>query len=518
MPTLHWLTREQDLKAAANAEYRLLAEEEKYSYGDPDTGNLIVQGDNLEALKALLPFYAGQVKCIYIDPPYNTGSAFEHYDDNIEHTQWLSMIYPRLKLLKKFLAEDGSIWISIDDDEGHYLKVICDEIFGRDRFICNIVWQKRYSRENREAIGDSHEHLLLYAINPSNFKEIRNYLPLAEKQMKVYSNPDNDPRGKWQSVSLLAQGYRPNQMYEITAPNGKKHKPPAGNCWKVIKSEFEKEFADNRVFFGSDGNGVPRRKQFLSESKGLVPWSWWPHEEAGHTDEAKKEIIAIFGDENVFATPKPERLIQRIIHISTIPGDYVLDSFLGSGTTAAVAHKMGRRYIGVEMGEQAKTHCAARLKKVIDGEQGGISEAVGWKGGGGFHFFRLGDVVFDRDRRIKPDISFENLAAHIYFTETKTPMKKHKKKSPFLGIHDGTAYALLYNGILGDKSVNGGNVLTHNTLNYIKGEIEAAEKKKGKEFEYNQLVVYGEATRLTHVSLEFNNIIFKQTPYDIKVW
>jgi adenine-specific DNA-methyltransferase len=179
---------------------------------------------------------------------------------------------------------------------------------------------------------------------------------------------------------------------------------------------------------------------------------------------------------------------------------------------------MGRRYIGVEMGEQAKTHCAARLKKVIDGEQGGISKVAGWKGGGGFRFFTLGDAVFDNERRIKPDISFENLAAHIYFTETKTPMRKRKKNSTFLGIHDGTAYALLYNGILGDKSVNGGNVLTHATLNHILHDIDAAAKKKGGEPEYNQMVIYGEAARLTHVSLEFNNIVFKQTPYDIKVW
>jgi adenine-specific DNA-methyltransferase len=219
-----------------------------------------------------------------------------------------------------------------------------------------------------------------------------------------------------------------------------------------------------------------------------------------------------------FDGQKPEALVSRILTLATAPGDYVLDSFLGSGTTAAVAHKMGRRYIGVEMGEQAKTHCAARLKKVIDGEKGGISEAVGWSGGGGFRFFTLGEAVFDSERRIKPDISFEHLAAHIYFTETKTPMKKHKKKSPFLGIHNGAAYALLYNGILGDKAVNGGNVLTHTTLNRIMHDIDAAEKRKGGELEYNRLVIYGEASRLSNVSLKFNNIEFKQTPYDIKVW
>jgi adenine-specific DNA-methyltransferase len=220
---------------------------------------------------------------------------------------------------------------------------------------------------------------------------------------------------------------------------------------------------------------------------------------------------------------KPEVLLRKILEHFSNEGDLILDSFLGSATTVAVAHKMKRRYIGIEMGKQAQTHCYTRLKNVIDGDKTGISEAVGWKGGGGFRFFSLGDAIFDSERRIKPDISFENLAAHIYFTETKMPMSRHvcgkrKKKSPFLGIHGGTAYALLYNGILGDKSVSGGNVLTHNTLNYIKREIETCEKKNGGKFEYNRMVIYGEATRLTHVSLEFNNIIFKQTPYDIKVW
>jgi adenine-specific DNA-methyltransferase len=275
---------------------------------------------------------------------------------------------------------------------------------------------------------------------------------------------------------------------------------------------------DNRIWFGPKNDSVPAIKRFLTEVKnGTTSMTIWTYTEVGHNQDARKEVIG-FNKQSVFATPKPERLIQRILHIATQPGDLVLDSFLGSGTTAAVAHKMGRRYIGVEMGEQAKTHCAVRLKKVIDGEQGGISKAVGWKGGGGFRFFTLGNAVFDGERRIKQDISFENLAAHIYFTETKKPMPKRKKNSTFLGIHEGTVYALLYNGILGDKSADGGNVLTHKTLNHIMNDIDAAAKKNKAELDYNQLVIYGEAARLTYVSLEFNNIIFKQTPYDIKVW
>jgi adenine-specific DNA-methyltransferase len=523
MPTLNWRTRERDLKAAANTEYRLLVEEETYSYGDSDTGNIIVQGDNLEALKALVPFYAGQVKCIYIDPPYNTGSAFEHYDDNLEHTTWLSMMYPRLELLKQFLREDGSLWITLDDTEVHYCKVITDEIFGRNNFIITIAWQKRTSPDMRATISDGHDQLLVYAKNKSSFKQSANKIQKTGEQAKQYKNPDNDPRGPWVSSDYTATGFRPNQMYKITTPGGKVFSPPEGVCWKNVEDVYLQLVVDNRIWFGKDGKGMPRRKTFLSESQEQTPWSWWPNNEVGHTQESKKEVVSLFGADDAFSTPKPERLIQRIIHISTNPGDYVLDSFLGSGTTAAVAHKMGRRYIGVEMGEQAKTHCAARLKKVIEGEQGGISEAAFWKGGGGFRFFTLGEAVFDREGRIKPDISFEHLAAHIYFTETKTPMNRHssrkgRKKSPFLGIHDGTAYALLYNGILGDKTINGGNVLTHATLNHIMGDIDMAAKKAGAEFKYRQMVIYGEATRLTHVSLQFNNIIFKQTPYDVKVW
>ncbi len=392
---LTWYGKDEPI----HVEPRLLIENAELSNisKDLDTENMLIHGDNLLALKALEKDYAGQIKCIYIDPPYNSGSAFEHYDDNLEHSQWLQLMRPRLEILWNLLSEYGSIWISIDDDERDYLKVLCDEVFGRQHFLTSIVWQKRYSRENREAIGDSHEYILLYVKDKDKFKQGRNFLPLTEKQKKAYKNPDNDPRGSWQSVSLLAQGFRPNQMYTITAPNGKEHIPPAGNCWKVIESEFEKALADNRVTFGIDGNGVPRRKQFLQDAKGLVPWTWWPQDEVGHTGESKKEVNALFGSAS-FDTPKPERLIERIIHIASNPGDLVLDSFLGSGTTAAVAHKMGRRYIGIEMGNHAYTHCKVRLDKVIAGEdKGGITASVDWQGGGGYRFYELAPTLISKD-------------------------------------------------------------------------------------------------------------------------
>ena len=404
-------------------------------------------------------------------------------------------------MLRELLSVDGTIWISIDDHEGHYLKVICDEVFGRKNFIANIVWQKRYSRENREAIGDAHEHILVYG-DPDNFKKNRNFLPVGEKQKALYKNPDNDPRGDWQSVSLLAQGYRPNQMYEIVSPSGKIHMPPPGNCWKIIRTEYEKLLKENRVYFGKNGDGVPRRKEFLSSSKGIVPWTWWPHEECGHTDEAKKECNVLFGADVSFDTPKPERLIHRILEIATNPGDLVLDSFLGSGTTAAVAHKMGRQYIGIEMGEHAVTHCVPRLQKVIAGEQGGISAAVGWQGGGGFRFYRLGAPIFDAEGRINPDIRFPLLAAHVWFAETRTPLTGTATQ-PLLGIHEGTAFYLLYNGILGDKRPDGGNVLTAKVL----AALPAHDGPK---------VIYGEACRLSPARLQDLGIVFKQTPYDLK--
>jgi adenine-specific DNA-methyltransferase len=406
MPTLTWLTRDEDLKRTGAVPYRLLEAEPALSHGDPAAGNMLIQGDNLDALKALLPYYAGRVKCIYIDPPYNTRSAFEHYDDNLEHSQWLAMIYPRLELLRDLLSEDGSIWVSIDDNEGHYLKVVMDEVFGRSSFVANVVWQKRYSRDNNSAIGNSHDHIFLYAKNYEAFKQRRNRLPLDEKSKKPYRNDFKDGRGLWRPVPMHGEGFRPNQMYSIVAPGGAVHHPPEGRHWAIIEPRYRELEAEGRIYFGKDNNSQPNTIRFLSEVDGLTPWTWWTQEEVGHNDEAKKEGHDIFGKSAVFGTPKPERLLQRIVHIATNPGDLILDSFLGSGTTAAVAHKMDRRWIGVEMGDHAVSHCVPRLQKVIEGEQGGISEAVGWKGGGGFTFYRLGEPVFDEDGRIRRASAF----------------------------------------------------------------------------------------------------------------
>lgn len=506
MPFLHWVNKNHAKKVVRDVPYHLLKLESVH--GDPADTNLLIQGDNLLALKALVPFYAGQVKCIYIDPPYNTQSAFEHYDDRLEHSQWLSTLYPRLVLLKELLADDGSIWVSIDDSEGAYLRVLMDEVFGRRAFIATNVWQKRYSRENREAIGDVHEYLLVYSKDPNQFRRQRNLVPLTEQQTRVYRNPNNDPRGRWRPVPMTAQeGHAtPDQFYEILTPSGVKHRPPDGRCWGVSKATYERLLAAGRIYFGKDNSAQPNIIRYLSEVPGVAPWTWWPSEEVGHTDESKKEIHAIFGRVAAFDSPKPERLIHRVLHIASNPGDLVLDSFLGSGTTAAVAHKMGRRYIGIEMGDHANTHCLPRLQKVIEGEQGGISQSVGWQGGGGFRFCTLGEPVFDEHGRINPEVRFPTLAAYVWHIEVgESPT--HAFDSPLLGIRDETAYFLLYNGILGDRRPTGGNVLTNTVLQSLNADFPHIGPK----------VIYGESSRLGSARLTAEDITFRQIPYDLKM-
>ena len=362
MPILQWLDREKTIKQANRVPYRLLESDANLSYGDEATGNMLIQGDNLEALKALLPYYAGRVKCIYIDPPYNTGSAFEHYDDNLEHSKWLDMMYPRLELLRELLSEDGSIWISIDADEAHYLKVICDEVFGRKNFVDEIVWQRSYAPINlKKNLSRSHDTILVYAKNSDDFE--LNKLPRSNDANNRYKNPDNDPRGVWQSSDLSVGPAVEKNIYEIETSSGRKILPPQGRSWLITKERFQEFIRDNRIWFGTDGTNVPRIKRFLSEVKdGVTPMTWWNYQEVGHNQDAKKEVKELNLGE-VFGTPKAEKLVHRILTLATKEGDLVLDSFLGSGTTAAVAHKMGRRYIGIEMGEHAKTHCAAGCEK-----------------------------------------------------------------------------------------------------------------------------------------------------------
>lgn len=392
--------------------------------------NQLIFGDNLLALKALEQEYTGKVKCVFIDPPYNTGSAFAQYDDGVEHSIWLSLIRDRLEIIRRLMSEDGSLWITIDDNEAHYLKVLCDEVFGRGNFIANVLWQKRTSPEARLALGAAHDHILVYAKVSGNIAF--NKLPLSDEQAKNYKNPDNDPRGPWASADFTAQGWRPNQMYKLISTGGVEYEPPPGRCWGNIEPEFKRLLGEGRIWFGKDGTSRPRVKNYLSEVEGVSAWSWWTNSEVGHNQEAKKEINQLFGAGDAFATPKPERLLKRVLEIATNPSDIVLDSFAGSGTTGAVAHKMGRRWIMVELGEHCHTHIIPRLKKVIDGEdQGGISEAVNWKGGGGFRYYRLAPSLLQQDRWsqwvINKDYNAEMLAAAICKLEgfTYAPSDAH---------------------------------------------------------------------------------------------
>jgi adenine-specific DNA-methyltransferase len=403
---LTWIGKEHRPKL----EPRILLEDPEKSYHAPHRvtdhdifDNRLIFGDNLLALKALEQEFTGKIKCIYIDPPYNTGSAFEHYDDGVEHSLWLSLMRDRLEILRRLLSEAGSIWISIDDNEAHYLKVLCDEIFGRSNFVANVLWQKSHTRENRTDISAVHDHILVFAKEREVFKNTRNPLPTSESQLDRYSNPDNDKRGPWASLPAHAKaekGRRQAQFFTITTPSGRRVDPPAGRCWLYTEPRFLEMVADGRIWFGSHGDNAPRVKKFLSEVQtGLVPSTLWLHSEVGTTGTAKAEIVQLFPEETPFSTPKPEALLQRIIHIATNPGDLVLDSFAGSGTTGAVAHKMGRRWIMVELGEHCHTHIIPRLKKVIDGtDQGGVAKAVDWQGGGGFRYFRLAPSLLEKDK------------------------------------------------------------------------------------------------------------------------
>ncbi|MBQ7022212.1 MAG: site-specific DNA-methyltransferase [Akkermansia sp.] len=507
MPILHWLTRSADIEAASQVQYRVLEEVDSLHYGDKNSDNLLIQGDNLDALKALLPYYAGQVKCIYIDPPYNTGHAFEHYDDNVEHSQWLSLMYARLELLWQFLQEGGSIWIQIDDDEFAYMKVICDELFGRKSFIASSIWQKRTSPDARLNLGAAHEYILVYGKNAQFTRDNFNLLTATSKTLSQYKNPDNDPRGPWASTDFTGQAGHatPDQFFTIISPTGKKHTPPPGRCWALAPRTFEQLQNEGRVWFGKDGNAKPRLKRYLTEAGGVAAWTWWTNQEVGHYQESKKEIITLFG-EAIFDTPKPERLIERIIHIASNPGDLVMDTFLGSGTTAAVAHKMGRRYIGVEMGEHCVTHCQPRLVKVVDGEQGGISKSQNWQGGGGFRFYRLGAPLFNEEGLISREVTFKNLSAHIWFSETYSPIATGRTDtSAILGVHDDVAYVVLH------PESSSTEVLTSVVLRKLKDELELQGYSEVK-----KIVVYGESCRMGDDRLREQGVVFKQIPYDVK--
>jgi adenine-specific DNA-methyltransferase len=342
LPELNWIGKQHVVNHAEEVPFRLLRKEPDSSEGIADSGNMILHGDNLEALKALLPYYRNRVKLVFIDPPYNTGNEGWSYNDRMNapklkkwfgkvvggegedlsrHDKWLCMMYPRLELLRDLLSEDGSLWMTVDDNEAHYAKVLMDEIFGRTNFIANVVWQKRTSPDARIHLGAAHDNILVYARNSE--RVTFNKQSLNEEQSAKFKNPDNDPRGPWTSTDFTAQGWRPNQMYKITTPGGATYEPPPGRCWGNIESRFLELKAQGRLWFGKDDKSRPRVKNYLSEVSGLATWTWWTHKEAGNNQEAKREVNCIMGfaeASDSFATPKPVKLLQRILQVATDKG------------------------------------------------------------------------------------------------------------------------------------------------------------------------------------------------------
>ncbi len=536
MPTLNWIGKEKVINHHQDVPYRVL--EHKYGFTaesgqqpeDTNSGNLILHGDNLEALKSLLPKYESKVKCIYIDPPYNTGNEGWAYNDNVNdpkikkwlettlkakengkdapigiddlarHDKWLCMMYPRLKLLHKLLADDGAIFISIDDVEVHHLCLILDEILGNQNFVANIVWQKRTSPDARATLGAGHEHIIVYGKNWDKVKQNLKKLPISDKHRKTFKNPDNDKYGPWVSSDFTAQGYRPNQMYEIMTPSGVPYSPPDGRCWKNIEEVFNKLQADGRMWYGKDGKGVPRRKTYLYEREGIASWTWWPNDEVGHNQEGKQEINSIFNSATIFETPKPTRLIERIIQLYLDNDEYILDSFAGSGTTAHAVLNLNkqdsgnRKFILVEMEDYAETITAERVKRVING----YSKRVGT--GGGFDYCELGKPLFlgDNNEFLNEEVETEKIREYVWYSETRTAYEKPDaaNENPyFLGLKEETAYYFIY-----DKDSQ--TTLDFDTLSTI-------TTKAG------QYVIYADNCLLPKDFMMKQNIIFKKIPRDV---
>ncbi|NLX55658.1 MAG: site-specific DNA-methyltransferase [Planctomycetaceae bacterium] len=539
MPTLDWIGKKAVLNHHRVVPYHLLKCDQKLSVGDPGSGNLLVQGDNLLALKALLPYYAGRVKCIYIDPPYNTGNENWVYNDAVNspeirkwlgrvvgaeaedlsrHDKWLCMMYPRLMLLREFLRSDGAIFVSIDDGELHHLRALMDEVFGPRNFIATIVWQKKQSPQNDAInLSDMHDYLVVYAKRAKQNRDDphgwnRNLLPREATQDARYSNPDNDPRGPWTSADYTCNktaDERPNLFYAITHPVTREQVwPSRRRVWAFDEAGHERNVRENRVWWGPGRRTRPRVKKFLCEVReGVVPTTWWTREFAGDNQEARRELRAAIADEQLdFQTPKPARLVKRILEIAAGKDSLVLDSFAGSGTTGHAvlglnkADGGSRRFILVEMEEAiCQTVTAQRLTRAIEGHND--LPALG----GGFRYCRLGPTIFDETGNIRAGVTFGELAAHVYFAETGEPLPKRTNgKTPLLGVHNSKAIYLLFNGVLGDRSAGGGNVLTSTVLRALPAHS-------------GPRIIYGEGCRLGPARLKRERIVFKQIPYGIKV-
>ena len=541
MPTLNWIGKEAVVNHHLQVPFHLLKDVPELACGDPGSGNLIVQGDNLVALKALLPYYAGQGKCISVDPPYNTGNDTAEgkgwvYNDNVNsplirewlgkavgkegetldrHDRWLCMMYPRLALLRHFLREDGAIFISMDDNEVFNLQLMANEVFGEHNFVIDLAWHKRVSPANdAKYFSSDHDHILVYAKNKANWRP--NRVPRSEEQLEYYKNPDNDPRGIWNSAAYTCAKTaeaRPNLYYPILNPTtGEEIWPSKTRVWAYDRARHERNVSEGLLYWGKDGRAtMPRIKKFLG-GRDVVPRSIWTHSESGHNQEASLEFRDLFPGAE-FNNPKPTRLIERVLHVASGPGDLVLDSFAGSGTTGHAVLKVNytakekepRRFILVEMEPSiARGITAERVRRVAQGYTNAKGEKVEGLGSG-FRFCELGEPLFDEAGKIRETVTFSDIARHVYFTETGEPLPRQRvTKSPFIGECRGVGIYLLYNGILGDKTANGGNVLTRAVLAQL-------PPFKGPK------VIYCTGCLLGRDRLQAERIIVRQTPYEIKV-
>ena len=535
MPTLNWIGKDAVVNHHLEVPFHLLKDVPELSCGNPGTGNLIVEGDNLVALKALLPYYAGKVKCICIDPPYNTGNEGWAYNDNVNspaikkwlgelvgkegetldrHDRWLSMMYPRLALLREFLSEDGVLVAIIGTDELAHLGILLDEIFGSNNRMAIAAWETSYTaNQTAMHISETTDFVLIYANNFGAAKIGK--VDRNDKQIASFKNPDGDLRGPWKAENLSAGKFYGAGQFEICGPTGLLFRPPPGRYWRCNEEQYKQWLGEGRITFGKAKTGRPMLKKYRDElTQGLTPTTWWKHEDFGTAKEGSLELKGIFGGDAVFSTPKPVRLIERILQIATNPGDLVLDSFAGSGTTGHAVLKMNaaakeaaaRRFILLEMEPKiAAAITRERVKRVVEGYPNAKGAAVAGLGGG-LRYVTLGDALFDEHGRINESkVRFADLARHVYFSETGEPLPKERisAKTPLLGVHHGRAVYLLYNGILKDKSVDGGNVLTTTTLE----DLPAHDGPK---------VVYAAGCRFSKARLEREGITFKQTPYAIR--
>lgn len=526
MPTLHWIGKEKVINHHLDVPFKVLDHQYGFDNGtqvsaETGSGNKIIHGDNLEALKALLPEYEGRIKCIYIDPPYNTGEESWVYNDNVNHSQlkkwlhsvvgkegedfsrhdkWLSMMYPRLKLLYKLLSDDGIVFISIDDNEVSSLKLICDEIFGTSNFITNFIWEKRTNRENRKEISYRHDYVISYRKNKLSKNATIKPLKMTSDALSRYKNPDNDHRGAWKSDPATAQSGHGtgDQFYDLIAPNGNVHHLPSGRCWVYTNPVMQDAITDNRIWFGKDGNGVPRIKTYLNlKERGLVPETIWFSADVGTNEIAKNQLKDIFNGLAVFQTPKPPNLIERIIQISTDPDSIILDSFAGSGTTAHAVLNLNkqdggnRKFILVEMEDYAETITAERVRRVING----YADKEGT--GGSFDYYELGQPLFDENGDLNEAVAIEKIRNYIFYSETKTPLKPAENKDNiyFLNLFNDTAYYFYY-------EPEGLTSLNHEFLSTIRTKA-------------GQYVIYADNCLLTKDFLTKRNTIFKKIPRDI---